>query len=130
MASCQTSLNGIPILTGCPPDEAYFLLFNVESSQSKMAFIPVSTYRECLIGQIFGTGALEITGSQLDSEGIYLNSDLIDNLLVFACNIPNFLEEGTQFNYVLNGDNQVVGVQILIGYDPSDRFIIIPNPIL
>lgn len=118
----------LPVLTTCPADTEQVLFFNKNGDNSGMVLRSWATLKNCILCGIFGPGILEILGSQLDGSGIYLNSDLINNLKVFACNIPNFLEEGTQWNYVVNGDGDVVGIQILIGYDPTDRFIIIPDP--
>ena len=127
MAECG-KINDLPVLTTCPDDAELVLFFNVPNQTNGMALRTWATLKSCFVCGIFGTGSLEILGSQLDGDGVYLNSGLIDNLMVFACNIPNYLEADTQWEYVRNGENEVVGVKILIGFGSTDRFIIIPNP--
>lgn len=120
--------DSIPVLGTCPPDTAQILLYGVPDGVRNMGLITVGKLKECFAQTFFGPGAIMITGSQLNGSGKYFNSDLVDDLLVFACNIPNYLIETSQWNYITDVGGAVIGVQILIGYDPTDIFIIFPNP--
>ena len=128
MAENCGQIDLLPLLTSCPADTEQLLFFNTNGNGTGMALRSWATIKNCILCGIFGPGVLEITGADLDGSGIYLNSELVSNLKVFACNIPNFLEEGTQWDYVLNGSGAVLGIQILIGYDAADRFLIFPDP--
>lgn len=127
MAEDCGKIDLLPLVTTCPADTEQLLFFNTNGNATGMVLRSWATVKNCILCGIFGPGILEILGSQLDEEGRYFNSDLINDLKVFACNIPNFLEEEAQWDYIMSGSN-VIGIQILIGFDPTDRFIIIPDP--
>lgn len=76
---------------------------------------------------MFGAGIKTISGTDLVA-GIYYNSSFVDDLLVYAWNVPNFLKNGSQWNYIKNGAGKVIGIEILIGFDDTDQFTIFPNP--
>lgn len=119
--------NQVPLVATCPDDSEQVLFFNVSGQQSGMALRSWSKLRCCLINEIFGVGTLIIYGSDLDNQGRYYNSAFINNLLLFASSLPNFLVNETQWNYILDEGN-TIGIQILIGYEDTDLFIVFPNP--
>lgn len=124
--ACQ---NEIPVIATCPPAGSKVLLFDVTGSvQYKgMALMDLATFKCCMIFQMFGAGILTITGSQLVL-GIYQNTSLVGELLVFADNIQRFLKTPSEWIYVRNGNGVVVGIEIFIGYLDDDEFQIFPNP--
>lgn len=119
--------NDVPLVASCPADTEQVLFFNVAGQPTGMALRSWARVKCCAIQQIFGTGVITFTGADLDSEGRYYNSSLINNLLVFAENIPNFINRDSQWDYILD-DGNVIGVEIKIGYLDDDIFIIFPNP--
>ena len=129
---CSKEIGTLPLLTGCPADNEWFFVGNASGGFSTYGYGRrlFGDIKNCLLADFFGIGTKIITGAQLDGDNIYLNSDLINNLLVFYKGIPNYLDYGTQWEYVLNGDNNVVGIQILLGgtFTSEDVFLIIPNP--
>lgn len=126
--SCAIDLKLLNPTDTCPADDEYLMFLNVAGSARGVGIRTWGQVKQCLINQVFGAGILVITGSQLDGANKYFNSDLIDILLVYASNIPNFLKRPSQWDYVLSG-SEVVGVEIKTGYDPTDVFIIFPNPV-
>lgn len=129
---CSKEIGTLPLLTGCPADDEWFFVGNAVGGFSTYGYgrRAYSEIRNCLASYFFGVGIKTITGAQLDSENIYLNSDLVNNLVVFYNGINRFLLYGTEWEYVLNGDNNVVGIQILIAatFTSEDVFLIFPNP--
>lgn len=133
---CGKELVTLPLLSGCPADSEWFLVGNATGGYGtyKYARRTWADIKECLlsglVADFFGPGILTITGAQLDSERIYLNSDLINDLVVFYNGINRFLIRTTEWDYVLNVDNDVVGIQILIAatFTSEDVFLIFPNP--
>lgn len=133
--ACQ---NEIPVIAACPPSGAKILLFDVTGpTQYKgMALMDIDVYACCVINKLFGAGTITIKGSDLVA-GLYYNSNFIQNLQVFAWNIPNYLiREGQnnlnpstgQWRYILNGSGKVIGLEIYgIGYGADDLFTITPN---
>lgn len=133
--ACQ---NEIPVIAACPPSGAKILLFDVTGpTQYKgMALMDIDVYACCVINKLFGAGTITIKGSDLVA-GLYYNSNFIQNLQVFAWNIPNYLiREGQngldpltgQWRYILNGSGKVIGLEIYgIGYSADDLFTITPN---
>lgn len=139
MAACDQEISGVPILTGCPADTEYFLVMGASGGLGAGGYGRRSwlDIKNCLLDQIFGPGILTINGTQLDGSNQYLNSDLIDQLLVFYNGINRFLlhDNGnetyptSEWKYVKSGSS-VVGIQILIPatFGASDIFTIFPNP--
>lgn len=125
----QSCGKDVELVSGCPADTEQLLFINTGSSTG-MSLRTWGAVKNCLLASTFGTGILTINGTQLDSEGIYLNSDLINDLVIFYNGISRFLNHGTEWGYELNVDNQVVGIQILGGgvYTVDDVFLIFPNP--
>lgn len=121
--ACST----VNVITTCPPAGSQILLFNVSTEASGMALMDISVFKCCLLYQMFGAGIVTITGNDLVL-GIYQNTNLVGNLLVYAWGIPNLLIPGSQWDYVYNDTGVVVGIEIFIGYGASDMFTIIPNP--
>lgn len=117
----------VNVITTCPPAGSQILLFNVSTQDNGLALMDIDLFKCCLLGQMFGVGIKTIQGSDLVL-GIYDNDGLVGDLLVYAWNIPNFLIPVSQWDYVRNGAGKVVGIEIFIGYDPTDRFTIMPNP--
>lgn len=127
LKACSKPVN---VLSTCPADSEQVLFFNVSGQETGMALRSWTTVKNCLIQSVFGVGIQTINGTQLDGENIYLNSDLINSLVVFYNGINRFLIYGTEWEYVLNSDNNVVGIKILINatFGVDDIFLIFPNP--
>lgn len=129
---CSKEIGTLPLLTGCPADNEWFFVGNAVSGFSTYGYgrRTYSDIRNCLATYFFGTGIKTIDGSQLDSENTYYNSDLINNLVVFYNGLNRFLLYSTEWEYVLNVDNNVIGVQILLDvtFTSEDVFLIFPNP--
>lgn len=47
-ASCPVELSKVPVLSTCPPDDAYVLLFNIKTDPSTVSFIPFSILKSCV----------------------------------------------------------------------------------
>lgn len=126
--ACQ---NEIPVITSCPPAGSKVLLFDVTgATQYKgMALLDLDVFKCCLLYQMFGVGIKTITGADLVA-GIYQNTGLVGDFLVFANFIARFLFRGTEWDYVRNDVGVVVGFEVfdLVNYDDTDQFIILPNP--
>lgn len=139
ITECGKELVTLPLLSGCPADSEWFIVGNATGGFGtyKYARRTWGDIKECLestiITRLFGIGILTINGTQL-TDGIYLNSDLINDLVVFYNGINRFLIRTVEWDYVILNDNvvgdNVVGVQILIGanWTAEDVFLIFPNP--
>jgi len=122
--ACQ---NEVKVITTCPPAGSKILLFDVTGQPTGMALMDLEVFKCCLLYQMFGVGIKTITGADLVL-GIYQNTGLVGDLLVYAWGIPNFLIPVNQWDYVRNNEGVVVGIEIFINYEDTDRFTIIPNP--
>lgn len=127
LTACNDKVN---ILTTCPADTEQLLFFNVIGQSSGMALRSWSVVKNCLITSLFGDGIETINGTQLGGDNKYFNSDLVNNLVIFYNGINRFLIYSTEWEYILNGDNNVIGIQILIDatFGVDDIFLIFPNP--
>lgn len=125
LKSCNTF---VEVLNTCPADTEQILFFNA-ATETGMALREWGKVKSCLISSIFGVGVITITGDDLDADNIYLNSGLIDNLLIFYNGLGRYLNDG-EWQYEVNGGGSVVGIQILIDaqFTSADIFLIIPNP--
>lgn len=119
--------NAANTVTSCPSDSERVLFVD---DAGLCVFRAWSTLRNCLANTFFGSGSIYITGEDLDSEGIYLNSSLPNELLLFYNGLPKFMIPNTEWIRLENGDGEVVGIQILTGiaYTSDDVFVIIPSP--
>ena len=128
MAQCKIDINGLPVLTSCPPDTAELLLFNVPNTPNGMALMTVAALKCCWMFQMFGAGIKTVTGAEFVNR-IYTNTSLVGDLLVYSWGIANPLILGTQWDYVRNGNGKVIGIEILgtVGFLDDDRFTIFPN---
>ena len=139
MAACDQEIAELPILTGCPADTEYFLVMGAIGGLGIGGYAKRSwlSIKNCLLDQIFGPGILTIDGTQLDVSNQYLNSDLINQLVVFYNGINRFLLHDnnnetyptSEWKYLKSGSD-VVGIQILIPatFGSVDVFTIFPNP--
>lgn len=131
-SGCKVEIGDLPLLTGCPGANEWYLVGNAVGGlgKDKYARRLVSDLINCINSGIFGIGILTITGAQLDSENTYYNSDLINDLVVFYNGMNRFLLYSTEWEYVLNVDNNVIGVKILLDvtFTSEDVFLIFPNP--
>lgn len=89
-----------------------------------------STIKNCLAIDFFGSGAIYITGDDLDIDNKYYNTSLPNNLTLFYNGLPKFMIPNTEWTYILDVDNNVEGIEILTGitYGSDDIFVIIPAP--
>lgn len=127
-STCTKSYgNAAPTVTTCPSDTDRVLFVD---DAGLCVFRAWSTLRNCLATDFFGSGAIYITGEDLDSEGVYLNSSLPNDLLLFYNGLPKFMIPSTEWVTAVNGDGDVVGIKILTGvaYTSDDVFVIIPSP--
>lgn len=125
----------VPVITTCPPAGSKVLLFDVSDQPTGMALIGVDVLTCCIINRMFGVGTITIKGSDLVN-GLYYNSRFVQNLQVFAWNIPNYLiREGQngldtdlgQWRYILSSGS-VVGIEIYgVGFLDDDLFTISPS---
>jgi hypothetical protein len=139
VAACDQEINGLPILTGCPADTEYFLVMGATGGAGAGLYALRSwlTLKNCILAQLFGDGIETINGSQLDGSNQYMNSDLIDQLLVFYNGVNRFLIHddsdetypASEWKYLKSGTD-VIGIQILIPavFTSADIFTIFPNP--
>lgn len=139
MAACDQEIAGLPILGGCPSDTEYFIVTNAVGGAGVGLYGRRSwlTIKNCLLAQLFGDGIETVYGDQLDVSNQYLNSDLINQLVVFYNGINRFLLHDnnnetyptSEWKYVKSGTD-VVGIQILIPttFTSADVFTIFPNP--
>jgi len=125
----------VPVLSSCPPAGSQIMLFNVSTAPRGVAVMDVSILKCCIINEMLGVGSLTITGADL-VDGLYYNSGFVQNLMIFAWNIPNYLVregqngsslEQSQWRYIRDDSGNVVGVDIYgVSYDDGDFFTIIP----
>ena len=139
LAVCDQEIDGLPILTGCPADTEYFLVMGATGGKGAGLYALRSwlTLKNCLLTQLFGDGIETINGSQLNGSNQYLNSDLINQLVIFYNGLNRFLLHdnndetypASEWAYVKSGTD-VVGVEILIPatFTSADIFTIFPNP--
>lgn len=130
----SNSVISAPIATGCPPDDEYFIMQG-SSGTVRRSWLSI---KNCLLDELLGVGILIINGSQLDGSNQYLNTDLINQLVVFYNGINRFLLHDnnnetyptSEWKYLKDGGGNVVGIQILIPatFTSNDIFIIFPNP--
>lgn len=118
----------VNVITTCPPAGSQLLLFNVAGQANGMALIGVDTFKCCLTYELFGVGIITITGANLDVDNKYINTGLAQSLLVYGSGVPDFLQYGTEWTYVFNSAGRVEGVEILLPFTDTDRFILFPNP--
>jgi len=130
--NCKTELSDLPLLTSCPGIGEWYLVGNAVGGYGKYKYArrSVTDLINCIKGNIFGAGILTITGDQLDSENKYYNSDLINDLVVFYNGVNRYLISATEWKYILNVDNNVIGVEIVFDgiFTSEDIFLIFPNP--
>lgn len=119
----------VRVLDSCPPDTAQFLAFNVPGEVSGAALYSWATMKCCAIAGVFGAGILKLTGSQFDVDGQYFNDSLINDLLVFYNGTEQFIDDPTDWDYILNvAQTKVIGIKIKIGFNIDDQFVVFPNP--
>lgn len=138
--ACGQEISGLPVLTGCPGDAEYVFMVGASGGAGAGGYALRSwlSLKNCLLDQIFGTGILPIDGSQLDGSNQYMNSDLINQLVIFYNGINRFLLHdnddetypASEWKYLKDVDGNVNGLQILIPgtYTDADIFTIFPNP--
>lgn len=129
MAAPQICGRSIPFISGCPPDSAQLMLWNVAGTPDGVAMMTWGQARCCWTQQVFGGGIQSFFGSQLDGSGIIELAGLTSNMELYALNVPNFLLDPSQWTLISDVDTGLpVGIQVLIGYLPEDKFLAFPNP--
>jgi hypothetical protein len=121
----------VPLKTGCPADDEQLLFFNVADTKNGVALRTWATVKACLLNTFFGGFGIKIiTGEDLDVDNKYFSSDFSQKLVVFYNGVNRFLLRGTEWDYILNGSGEVIGIQILITatFTSDDVFFIFPNP--
>jgi hypothetical protein len=130
MATCETPIGRLPVLTSCPDDNEYLLFFNSPTSTG-LSLRKWSTIKACLACSFFGPGVVDVPGSLFNAQGEYFNSALSNSLIVFYDGQPNMLRYIDQWNYITSGGN-VIGIVIdpnAMPIDPAGMVYLIPNPV-
>ncbi len=131
--ACDQEINGLPVLTGCPADTEYFLVIGASGGAGTGLYGLRSwlSLVNCLNTKQFGVGILTINGSQLVANQ-YLNSSMINKLLIFYNGINRFLlHDNSNETYPTSEWKYVSGgIEILIPatFTSADIFTIFPNP--
>lgn len=128
--SCTIDFSQLPLLTGCPGPNEYFIVGNAVRGLNANGDTGISTIGfgvrkwNDLVKCLFGPGIQTFTGDVLDGSNQYINPNLVQKLVVFYNGVSRYLIENYEWQKIPNG----IKITIDQVFGPNDYFIIFPNP--
>lgn len=125
--ACAIDFSQLPVLTGCPGVNEYFIVGNavggLDANGNHTVGFGVRKWGD-LLKCLFGDGINTITGDDLDGSNQYIDPNMSTKLVVYYNGVSRYLVENTEWEYVANG----IKILIPATFGSQDYFIIFPNP--
>ncbi len=132
---CPKNVNGLPVLTGCPGDDEYFMVSNAIGGwgNGKYGLRSWAQLKACVCLAIQGEGIFTVNGTQMTNGlpmpdtapgNIYLNEAYAGMELVIYYNGVNRFLLPTEYMIVEEGGFQVLLADV---FTDEDNFVVFPN---